>query len=660
MAEYMEKYNIALKYNEDGTMNLRDTMLDLREKMGALTEAEQAEAASAIFGKNAMAGWLAVINASDEDFDKLTSSIDNCDGVAQSMADTMQNNLNGQFTILKSALQELAIQTGDVLMPYIRAAVGKVQGLVEKLQSMDDETRRTVIQIAAFAAAIGPALVVIGKLTSAVGIGMQTISKLGTSFATLKLQMETGVGLGGKIAAAVEGISAPMVAAAAAVAALTAAFIYLWNTNEDFRNKIVSIWEEIKGHFEGFAQGIVDRLNDLGFNFKDITEVLQAAWSGLIGILTKLWDGFCQLLAPVFEGAFQVVSNVLKTALDTITAVFDIFTGLFTGDWEKFWKGIREYYDAMWNGLKMTVENILNTIKGVIEVFWGWIEPYWTKGWDKIKEHFENVWNGVKEFFRGIWESIEKTVWGYIDNIVGAYETLKSKIDGIFESIKNAFDSVKSTVKGIVDSIKDAFDFEWELPKIKLPHFSIEGEFSLDPPTVPKINIDWYSKAMNSGMILNGATIFGAMGNKLLGGGEAGSETVVGTGSLLSMIQQAVAGQQNTMTAEMIRMVEYAAAINNGVTALNSMAAQIESLTAAIRGESAYQSAALGTLNANAQAEISAIGAIGKQYSGVMSGLDSIRQNGVPISNRAAFMQQVADGVDGILGGKAVRRLRGV
>ena len=123
MQSYMDKYNIALIKNEDGSVDLRATMADLRKKMGGLSESEQAAAASAIFGKNSMAGWLAIINASDKDFDKLTGAIDNCDGTALEMAETMQDNLMGQITILKSQLQELAISFGDALMPMIRNAV---------------------------------------------------------------------------------------------------------------------------------------------------------------------------------------------------------------------------------------------------------------------------------------------------------------------------------------------------------------------------------------------------------------------------------------------------------------------------------------------------------------------------------------------------------
>ena len=131
MKTYMDQYNISLATNADGSVNLRETMVNLRTQLGSLSETERAAALSAIFGKNSMAAWAAIVGASEEDFEKLTSAIDGCDGAAEEMAATMQDNLNGQITILKSALQELAIQIGDALMPTIRNIVSVIQGWVE-------------------------------------------------------------------------------------------------------------------------------------------------------------------------------------------------------------------------------------------------------------------------------------------------------------------------------------------------------------------------------------------------------------------------------------------------------------------------------------------------------------------------------------------------
>lgn len=139
------------------------------------------------------------------------------------------------------------------------------------------------------------------------------------------------------------------------------------------------------------------------------------------------------------------------------------------------------------------------------------------------------------------------------------WDTIKEKASALFSSISNTFDRIKSAISDKINSAKEAvhnaieriksfFKFEWSLPKLKLPHISISGSFSLMPPRVPHFSIDWYSKAMKNGMILNNPTIFGMMDGKLLGGGESGSETIVGTNSLMSMIAKASKGTTINMT----------------------------------------------------------------------------------------------------------------
>ena len=139
------------------------------------------------------------------------------------------------------------------------------------------------------------------------------------------------------------------------------------------------------------------------------------------------------------------------------------------------------------------------------------------------------------------------------------WDTIKEKASALFSSISNTFDRIKTAISDKINSAKEAvhnaieriksfFKFEWSLPKLKLPHISISGSFSLMPPRVPHFSIDWYSKAMKNGMILNNPTIFGMMDGKLLGGGESGSETIVGTNSLMSMIAKASKGTTINMT----------------------------------------------------------------------------------------------------------------
>lgn len=139
------------------------------------------------------------------------------------------------------------------------------------------------------------------------------------------------------------------------------------------------------------------------------------------------------------------------------------------------------------------------------------------------------------------------------------WDTIKEKASALFSSISNTFDRIKTAISKKINSAKEAvhnaieriksfFKFKWSLPKLKLPHISISGEFNLFPPRVPHFSIDWYSKAMKNGMILNNPTIFGMMDGKLLGGGESGSETIVGTNSLMNMIAKASKGTTINMT----------------------------------------------------------------------------------------------------------------
>ena len=167
--------------NADGSMrDLSDILADCRGAFSQLSESERAQAAEALVGKNAMSGFLALMNAAPEDIEKLSAAIDNCDGTAAQMAETMQDNLAGQLTILKSQLEELAISFGEMLMPAIRAIVSKIQAFVDKLNGMSESQRKAILTIGLIVAALGPLLVIIGTLISKVGVAMQGFVKLAT------------------------------------------------------------------------------------------------------------------------------------------------------------------------------------------------------------------------------------------------------------------------------------------------------------------------------------------------------------------------------------------------------------------------------------------------------------------------------------------------
>ncbi|MDE6781396.1 MAG: phage tail tape measure protein, partial [Ruminococcus sp.] len=251
------KIDVALVDSEGNAREYEDIIAELSQTEEGLVQSEQLKNAAILFGKQNLSGMLAIINASEKDYKDLTEAIDNCDGTALNMAETMQDNLEGQLTILMSQLQELAISFAEILMPAIRNIVTKIQELVDKFNALSPHTKETITKVALIVAAIGPLLILIGKLTTGIGGIMTVASKMPAIMTKVK---------GGftAVKTAIMGISAPVVAIVAVIATLTAAFKHLWDTNEDFRNSITAIWEEIKATFERLTSGIVDRLNALG------------------------------------------------------------------------------------------------------------------------------------------------------------------------------------------------------------------------------------------------------------------------------------------------------------------------------------------------------------------------------------------------------------
>ena len=382
--------------NSDGSMrSLSDILADCRVAFDQMSESEKASAAETLVGKNAMSGFLALMNAAPADIDKLSGAIANCDGTSLSMAETMQDNLAGQLTILKSQLEELAISFGEILMPVIREMIAKIQGFVDKLNALDPATKQTILKIGLMAAALGPLLIVVGKTISSIGSMMTFVSKIPTMIAGAKTAFST-------LGAAIGGISAPVVAVVAVIAVLVAAFVHLWNTNEDFKNSILSIWEQIKSTFERLTSRIVDRVNALGFNFQSFGDMLKS-----------LWNSLCSVLAPVFEGIFQHILDIFTFVTDTILSVLDVFIGLFSGNWEQCWNGIKGIFTAIWDFVVNKFSNILNVLRGVADVFLGWFGTSWNEVWTSIKDFFVGIWDSicsafqsVADFFTNIWNAI--------------------------------------------------------------------------------------------------------------------------------------------------------------------------------------------------------------------------------------------------------------
>ena len=457
-AEMMEQLGISIT-NSDGSMKDSVTVQkELHDAFANLSESEQIAAASAIFGKNQMAPWLALINTAPGDVNELNASLAACGGMTQDMADTMMNGFGGSIEKLKSSIDVLVYSLGQALAPTIQSVVNFLQGLVDKFNALSPAQQDLIVKIGLYAAAIGPVLLIVGKLMSAVGTIMTVVPKLAGVISTVK---------GAFAALNAVMLANPIMIVIAAIAGLVAAFIYLWNTNEEFRQFWINLWESIK-------QAAITAWNAIG-------EFLKSAWEGI-------------------RSTCQTIFNAIKT-----------------------------FFQTVWNGIKNIFSTAISAVKTVV-----------TNAWNAIKTVTSTVWNGIKSVVTGAITAIKN---GISTGLTAAKNTVTNILNGIKNAFSTVWEGAKNIVSGAIEKIKGMMNFHWELPKLKLPHFSITGKFSLDPPSIPKIGVEWYRKAMGDGMILDSPTIFGAAGGKLLAGGEAGPEAVVGVDSLRTMIQEAVAGQ---------------------------------------------------------------------------------------------------------------------
>lgn len=436
----VEELKISIT-NTDGTMKpLSQTMVELREKFAGLTEEQKAQYAAMLAGQEGMSGLLAIVNASDEDFQKLTDEINNANGAAEDMASVMMDNTAGAVEQLKGALESAGILIGEKLTPYIRQLAEWITGLVEKFNSLSTEQQDQIVKWGLIFAAVGPILLVMSKLIGVVSGVMGAFTGLkGMLFGYDKIMKRGNFVLGETVeyvkhipgllettGTSFMALTAPILAVVAVVAVLVGAFVTLWKTNEEFRDNMVGIWNSIKESTNNFFGGVVERINALGFDFENITEVIKTVWFAL-----------CDVLAPVFEGAFNTIAIVLDGVFNQILSVMDIFIGLFTGNWEQLGEGVK----GVVSGIVETFANLGSNILGVIGDIGA--EILNKLGFEKAAEGFQNFFDTLSDLFGQIPELLSSA----IDTIVSFFT----------ETIPNAFNSAIEAVQGFVDNIIEFF-----------------------------------------------------------------------------------------------------------------------------------------------------------------------------------------------------------
>lgn len=460
-AACMEQLGVDVYDSEGNMRSLNDILGDLNTSMDGMTAAEKSNIIGQIFNKTDLSSVNALLANTGDTWDDLQQSIIDSGGAAQQMADTQLDNLQGQITILKSALEGLAISFGELLMPAIKMIVGWVQQFVDWLNGMDEGTKKVITTVALLAAALGPVLIVVGKVVSAVGTIMTIVPKVAgvintvkTAFAALNTTM----------------LANPIFLIIAAITALVAAFIYLWNTNEDFRQFWINLWENVKEVAIAVWEAIK---NFFAAAWEAISSTAQAVWNGIKDFFSGLWEGIKTIFSTVVEVIKTIITtyfNIYKTIITTVlNAIKTVFTTIWNGIKTVVTTvvtAVKTFITTAWNAIKNTVTTVLNAIKTVITTVWNAIKTAVTTVVNGIKSTITSVWNGIKSTVSSVVNSIKSTVTTVFNNI---WSGIKGTMGKIVSSIKEGFNQAisfitslpskalqwgKDMIMGIVNGIK--------------------------------------------------------------------------------------------------------------------------------------------------------------------------------------------------------------
>lgn len=421
--------SVAVMDAQGNFRDLTDILTEVEAATNGMGDAERAVALSSTFTADSTKGLNLILNEGMDNIAGYEEELRGASGSAEEMANIMNDNLSGDVAAMNSAFEELGLKIYDALESKLRAGVQFItNGVIPAIEWLGGHIPEVTIAVSG-----------LGAVIAAMNWG--TISS--------KIAMVKGALV--KLAAALGGVSLPAIAIIAVITAVALAFTNLWKNNEEFRNKITAIWDGIKAKFDEFGQGIVDRLNALGFEFEDITEVMKA-----------VWDGFCEVLAPIFEGVFQQISNILSEALDILTGLFDIFAGIFTGDWDMVWQGVQEVFGAVWDFVVATFENWISTFTSLADTVLGWFGTDWETVWTNVKTFFSDTWNAISSFFSGILTGIKTFFTDTWNAIVSFFSGILS---GIYSSVTGTMTEIHDTFTNIWDSITGFLSGAWETIK---------------------------------------------------------------------------------------------------------------------------------------------------------------------------------------------------
>ena len=354
-------------------------------------------------------------------------------------------------------------------------------------------------------------------------IWLQISEKVSEAWTTIKNIVKVGVMLIGEIISA-------------AFQIITLPFQFIWQNCKD---TILSAWEFIKTTVSDGIQKVKDTISSF---LSPIVNAVSGAWSSVKSATSSAWSAVSSATNTAWTAASGYISNKINAAKATVSSVTSSIRSTASAAWSAVssatnsaWTMTTGYISNKINAAKATVSSVTSSIRSTASAAWLAVSSATSSAFENVRATMSNKINTAKANVSSALSGIRSA---FSSGLSAAKNTVTSIFGNIVSAISGKMESAKNAVSNAIGALKSKFNFSWSLPKLKLPHVSISGGFSINPPSVPHFGISWYK----NGGILNKPTIFGASGNNLLGGGEAGKEAVLPLAELWSNMKSIVAG----------------------------------------------------------------------------------------------------------------------
>ena len=490
MKDKMDELGISITDSNGEMLPMRDVMDQLRSSMGGLSKDQQAAAAATIFGKESMSGALAVVNASEKDYKKLTKSIDGSKGASKRMAKEMEGGIGGSMRKMKSAVESLAISIGDVVAPFIGKAADAIAGLATKLTNLPGWLQGTIVAFGALAAAIGPLTLVVGVFTASLGSIMTTlgpimvgITKAGGVMKYLSGVMATVTKASPLLGMALKGIGSaatfmlgPWGLVIAGVVALGAALVVAYKKSETFRNIVNGMVTGVVNGFKLLWSGIMTVLTPIGQAFmkfgQQIKKTIGDFWakygSQFMEAINNIKNGF-KAFWEFIQPALGFIGGLFKSTFSDSIPIINFFKDLIMGSLVHAFNIVKNTVMIAFNAIKGIIMGVLNVVMGFVKMFIGIFTGDWKLFGEGLKQVAKSFLSILKNLFQLAFAGIlgiAKTIWGVIKN------TIVGLAKGIWTGVKNAFTWLKNSVVSIFNSVKTFAINVWNWIKDKVVGFA--------------------------------------------------------------------------------------------------------------------------------------------------------------------------------------------